>query len=135
MAFHCSCRSARLKRKSCSRYVHRRNLQQALGTGRRLTNYRCRTYANDSCAFSATGHGEFFIRHVVAYNICNRFEMGVSLKEAADVMVNDILIKAGGEGGVIAVDSAGNIAMPFNLEGMSGCYRHRRANRGLNLSG
>lgn len=77
------------------------------------------TYAsNDSCAVSATGHGEYFIRHVVAYNICNRVETGTPLNEAADRVVNDILVKAGGEGGVIAIDKQGNIAMPFNSEGM-----------------
>ena len=77
------------------------------------------TYANNnSCAVSATGHGEFFIRHVVAYNICNRVELGTSVVEAADIVVNDILVKANGEGGVIAMDSDGNIATPFNSEGM-----------------
>ncbi|MDX2417283.1 MAG: isoaspartyl peptidase/L-asparaginase [Xanthomonadales bacterium] len=77
------------------------------------------TYAsNSSCAVSATGHGEFFIRHVVAYNICNRVELGTPLAEAADTVVNDILVKAKGEGGVIAIDRQGNIATPFNSEGM-----------------
>jgi len=77
------------------------------------------TYAdNNSCAVSATGHGEFFIRHVVAYNICNRVELGTPLAEAADTVVNDILVKAKGEGGVIAIDRHGNIATPFNSEGM-----------------
>jgi len=77
------------------------------------------TYANnDSCAVSATGHGEFFIRYVVAYNICNRVELGASLEDAADTVVNDILVKAKGEGGVIAMDRAGNITTPFNSEGM-----------------
>ena len=77
------------------------------------------TYAsNKSCAVSATGHGEFFIRYVVAYNICSRVEQGVSLEEAADTVVNDILVRAKGEGGVIAIDAAGNIATPFNSEGM-----------------
>lgn len=77
------------------------------------------TYANnESCAVSATGHGEFFIRYVVAYNICNRVELGTPLAEAADYVVNDVLVKAGGEGGVIAMDTAGNIATPFNVEGM-----------------
>lgn len=77
------------------------------------------TYAsNRSCAVSATGHGEFFIRHVVAYNICNRVELGATVKAAADTVVNDVLVEAGGEGGVIAIDSEGNIAMPFNSEGM-----------------
>jgi beta-aspartyl-peptidase (threonine type) len=77
------------------------------------------TYANNnSCAVSATGHGEFFIRYVVAYNICNRVELGSGLNEAADTVVNDILVKAEGEGGVIAMDPQGNIATPFNSEGM-----------------
>ena len=77
------------------------------------------TYANNnSCAVSATGHGEYFIRHVVAYNICNRVELGTPVVEAADVVVNDILVKANGEGGVIAMDREGNIATPFNSEGM-----------------
>jgi len=77
------------------------------------------TYANNnSCAVSATGHGEYFIRYVVAYNICNRVELGIPLAEAADTVVNDILVKAEGEGGVIAMDAAGNISTPFNSEGM-----------------
>ena len=77
------------------------------------------TYANNnSCAVSATGHGEFFIRYVVAYNICNRVELGAPLAEAADTVVNDILVKAKGEGGVIAMDAAGNITTAFNSEGM-----------------
>ena len=77
------------------------------------------TYAsNDSCAVSATGHGEFFIRYVVAYNICQRVELGLPLSEAADKVVNHILVKARGEGGVIAIDRHGNIATPFNSEGM-----------------
>ncbi len=77
------------------------------------------TYANnESCAVSATGHGEYFIRHVVAYNICNRVALGTPLKEAADYVVNNELVKAGGEGGVIAIDRDGNMAAPFNSEGM-----------------
>jgi beta-aspartyl-peptidase (threonine type) len=77
------------------------------------------TYANNnSCAVSATGHGEYFIRYVVAYNICNRVELGTPLDEAADTVVNDILVKAEGEGGVIAMDRQGNISTPFNSEGM-----------------
>jgi beta-aspartyl-peptidase (threonine type) len=77
------------------------------------------TYAsNNSCAVSATGHGEFFIRYVVAYNICHRVELGIPLATAADTVVNDILRGARGEGGVIALDRHGNIATPFNSEGM-----------------
>lgn len=77
------------------------------------------TYAsNRSCAVSATGHGEYFIRHVVAYNICNRVALGTPLSEAADQVVNHELVEAGGEGGVIAIDREGNMAAPFNSEGM-----------------
>lgn len=82
------------------------------------------TYAdNRSCAVSATGHGEFFIRHVVAYQICARMQLGGALlAEAADQVVRGLLVEAGGEGGVIAIDAAGNIATPFNTPGM---YRAR----------
>ncbi len=77
------------------------------------------TYAdNNSCAVSATGHGEYFMRYVVAYNICSRVAFGTPLDEAATTVVNDILFKANGEGGVIAIDRHGNIATPFNSEGM-----------------
>lgn len=78
------------------------------------------TYAdNKSCAVSATGHGEFFIRNVVAYDIAARMlYSGKSLKEASDdvVMVKLAALDAGG--GIIAVDKDGNIAMPFNTTGM-----------------
>jgi beta-aspartyl-peptidase (threonine type) len=73
---------------------------------------------NASCAVSATGHGEYFIRWVVAYDICARVAAGSPLKEAADLVVMDVLVNAGGEGGVISIDQRGNIAMPFNSEGM-----------------
>jgi beta-aspartyl-peptidase (threonine type) len=77
------------------------------------------TYANNkSCAVSATGHGEYFIRYVVAYNICKRVERGTPLVDAAATVINDILVKAGGKGGIIALDHAGNIATPFNTQGM-----------------
>lgn len=73
---------------------------------------------NASCAVSATGHGEFFIRWVVAYDICQRVAHGATMAEAAGSVVNDVLVAAGGTGGVISLDAAGNIAMPFNTEGM-----------------
>ncbi len=78
------------------------------------------TYANNaSCAVSATGHGEFFIRYTVAHDICARVQYaGTPLQEAADAVVNDVLVKAGGDGGVIAMDAQGNVAMPFNSAGM-----------------
>jgi beta-aspartyl-peptidase (threonine type) len=78
------------------------------------------TYANNkTCAVSCTGHGEYFIRCVVAYDISCLIEYkGLTLKEACDLVVYDKLVKIGGEGGLIALDSHGNIEMPFNSEGM-----------------
>ena len=77
------------------------------------------TYADPRCAVSATGHGEFFIRYTVARDICARVEyQELPLPEAANHVINDVLLKAGGEGGVIAMDRQGNVAMPFNSSGM-----------------
>ncbi|MCX2738647.1 isoaspartyl peptidase/L-asparaginase family protein [Pontibacter anaerobius] len=78
------------------------------------------TYAdNNTCAVSATGHGEYFIRSVVAHDIAAMMEYkGYSVKKAADEVVMKKLVKRGGEGGVIALDKNGNIAMPFNSAGM-----------------
>jgi beta-aspartyl-peptidase (threonine type) len=74
------------------------------------------TYANNNtCAVSCTGHGEFFIRNVVAYDLSARMEYkGQSLSEAAADVINVKLKSQGAEGGLIAVDRNGNIAMPFN---------------------
>lgn len=78
------------------------------------------TYANNNtCAISCTGHGEFFIRSVVAYDIsCLMEYKGLSLKEACEVVVQQKLVKIGGEGGLIALDAHGNIELAFNSEGM-----------------
>lgn len=78
------------------------------------------TYANNNtCAISCTGHGELFIRAVVAYDIsCLMEYKGLSLKEACDVVVHDKLVKIQGEGGLVAIDKHGNIELPFNSEGM-----------------
>ncbi len=78
------------------------------------------TYANNqTCAVSCTGHGEFFIRSVVAYDISCLIEYkGFSLKEACNLVVKDKLVKIGGEGGLIALDARGNIELCFNSEGM-----------------
>jgi beta-aspartyl-peptidase (threonine type) len=74
------------------------------------------TYANNNtCAISATGHGEFFIRYTVAHDISALMEYkGMNLKEAADMVVNKKLVDAGGYGGIISVDKDGNVAMTFN---------------------
>jgi beta-aspartyl-peptidase (threonine type) len=78
------------------------------------------TYAdNRSCAVGATGHGEYFIRATVARDICARMQYtDVSLAEAADTVVNELLVEMGGDGGVIAIDPKGNIALVFNTPGM-----------------
>ena len=83
------------------------------------------TYAdNASCAVSATGHGEYFIRHAVAHDICARVRyLGESVDVAAATVVGDTLVKAGGSGGVIALDRNGAVAMPFNTEGMYRGFR------------
>jgi len=74
---------------------------------------------NATCAVSATGHGEYFIRAVVAHDIAARMAYaGVSLQEAANAVVNGALAERGGEGGVIALDAHGNAALPFNSAGM-----------------
>jgi beta-aspartyl-peptidase (threonine type) len=80
---------------------------------------------NETCAVSCTGSGEYFIRGVVAYDVSCLIEYkGMSLKEAADHVIHERLLKINGDGGLIAVDSLGNIAMPFNTEGM---YRASRS--------
>jgi L-asparaginase / beta-aspartyl-peptidase len=78
------------------------------------------TFATKSCGVSGTGWGEFYIRAVVAHDICARVEYrGDSLKDAAEEVVNKIVPEMGGDGGAIALDKDGNIAMPFNTAGMS----------------
>jgi len=84
------------------------------------------TYANNNtCAISCTGHGEYFIRAVVAYDISCLIEYkGLSLAEACEVVVQDKLVKMGGEGGLVAVDKFGNIALPFNSDGMYRAWQY-----------
>lgn len=79
---------------------------------------------NDSCAVSATGHGEYFIRNHVAADICSRVKyQGLSVAEAGDAVIHGVLEQAGGTGGVIIIDAEGNVAMPFNTEGMYRGYK------------
>jgi beta-aspartyl-peptidase (threonine type) len=83
------------------------------------------TYAdNATCAVSATGHGEFFIRSVVAHEIASQMRYaGKTLQEASEQVVMEQLVKMGGSGGIISIDQKGNISMPFNSEGMYRGYR------------
>lgn len=77
-------------------------------------------YANNrTCAVSGTGHGEYFITAVVSYDVSALMEYkGLSLEEAADIVIHKKLTGLGGTGGLIAIDGKGNFAMPFNTEGM-----------------
>lgn len=85
------------------------------------------TYANNqSCGVSSTGHGEFFIRHVVAYNICARMQhRGETLQQAADQVIMNELVEVGASGGVVAMDAQGNIAWPFNSQSMTRGHQSR----------
>jgi beta-aspartyl-peptidase (threonine type) len=78
------------------------------------------TYAdNSTCAISCTGHGEFFIRNVVAYDVAALMKYrGDSLEKAAHHVVQEKLKVIGGMGGLIGIDRDGNIVMPFNTAGM-----------------
>ncbi len=92
------------------------------------------TYAhNKTCAVSCTGSGEFFIRGVVAYDVsCLMEYKGLSLQAACDEVVQRRLMEIGGDGGLVALDAAGNIALVFNTEGM---YRACRDSGGRNEVG
>jgi beta-aspartyl-peptidase (threonine type) len=87
------------------------------------------TYANNkTCAISCTGHGEYFLRSVVAYDVsCLMEYKNLSLQEACDVVIKEKLVKLGGEGGLIAVDAKGNYNFCFNSAGM---YRGMRNSNG-----
>lgn len=86
-------------------------------------------YANNrTCAISCTGSGEFFIRGVVAYDVACLIEhKGMTLEDAANEVIHKRILEIGGDGGLIAIDSKGNIAMPFNTEGM---YRASKSSNG-----
>ena len=87
------------------------------------------TYANnETCAISCTGHGEYFLRSVVAYDIsCLMEYKGLSLQEACDTVILQKLKSRGGEGGLIALDKTGEAVFSFNSTGM---YRARRNSKG-----
>jgi beta-aspartyl-peptidase (threonine type) len=78
------------------------------------------TYAdNESCAVSATGHGEYFIRGTIAHDVCAIMRYtGLTLVESANAVIHGRLTEMGGTGGVISMDREGTIAMPFNTAGM-----------------
>ncbi len=93
------------------------------------------TYANnETCAVSCTGSGEFFIRGVVAYDVsCLMEYKGLSLEEAAKEVIQNRILKIGGDGGLIAVDAKGNITMPFNTEGMYRAFKKSNGDTGVSI--
>jgi len=86
-------------------------------------------YANNkTCAVSCTGNGEFFIRGVVAYDVsCLMEHKGLSVEEASNEVIHKRILEIKGDGGLIAVDAQGHIAMSFNTEGM---YRAFKTSKG-----
>ncbi len=87
---------------------------------------------NASCAVSATGHGEFFIRYRVASDICARVKyQGISADQAADQVIQQDLAKVGGTGGVIVIDQKGKVSWSFNTEGM---YRAKKVEGGSTIT-
>jgi beta-aspartyl-peptidase (threonine type) len=77
------------------------------------------TYANAQCAVSGTGWGEFYMRTVAAHEICMRVSLlNEPLQRAAAEVINQEIPSMGGNGGAIALDTNGNIAMPYNTDGM-----------------
>jgi beta-aspartyl-peptidase (threonine type) len=87
------------------------------------------TYANNlTCGISCTGHGELFIRAVAAYDVSALMEYkSMSLEEAMNEVVNKKLVHIKGEGGMIGIDSKGQVAMIFNSAGM---YRAMKTSSG-----
>lgn len=85
------------------------------------------TYAdNSACGVSATGHGEYFIRCVVAHDICARIVYkGIGLQQAADEVVMEKLKKMQADGGIVAVDPEANIVFSFNSKGMYRAAIHK----------
>jgi len=80
-------------------------------------------YASDSVAVSCTGTGEVFMRTLAAYDIAALMAYaGLSLQQASDKVIHENIPALGGSGGLIAIDAAGNVVLPFNSEGMYRAY-------------
>ncbi len=90
------------------------------------------TYANDLVGVSCTGSGEFYIRAAVAHDLCARVAYrGDGLEAAATELVERVIVELGGEGGLIALDRQGNIAMPFNTSSMHRAWLRTDGSRGV----
>ena len=92
-------------------------------------------YANNkTCAVSCTGSGEFFIRGVVAYDVACLIEhKEMSLSDATNEVIHKRILEINGDGGLIAVDTKGNIAMPFNTEGMYRACKSSNGNQEISI--
>ncbi len=92
-------------------------------------------YANNAtCGVSCTGHGEYFIRYAVAYDLSAQMEYaGKSLEEAANSIIHGKLKEAGGSGGLIALDKYGNVVAPFNTPGMYHGYAKAGGERKIGI--
>ena len=89
------------------------------------------TWADARCAVSSTGWGEFYLRTAAAHSICARAQLrGDTLAAAAEEVINREIPALGGDGGAIAMDADGNIAMPFNTSGMYRGWIHPAGSRG-----
>lgn len=95
------------------------------------------TYANNqTCAISCTGHGEIFIKAVAAYDVsCLMEYKGMSLQDAMQTVVHQKLSSMQGEGGMIGIDAAGNVALVFNSAGMYRAYRTSAGNQKIAIYG
>lgn len=95
------------------------------------------TYANNkTCAISCTGHGEYFLRAVVAYDVsCLMEYKGLSLHDACNMVIKEKLLRLGGEGGLIAVDANGNHEFCFNSAGMYRAVRNSDGNMEVSFYG
>lgn len=91
------------------------------------------TYANNhTCAVSGTGHGEFFLRAVVAHEVSALMDYKkLSLEEAAREVIFEKVKTLGGLGGLIAIDRRGNIAMPFSTSALFRAFRKSTGEEGV----
>jgi len=91
---------------------------------------------NNTCAVSCTGHGEYYIRNVIAYRVGALMEYkGLSVLDASKYLIHEVLLKQEGDGGLIAVDKSGNISMEFNTPGMFRGYVKATGEREIGIYG
>ena len=88
---------------------------------------------NGLCAVSGTGHGEYFMRLLTAADVCKLMEYSnLSLEESTQIAVNKLTVK-GAKGGIISIDSDGNISAQFNTKGMARGYQTNRLPRTIKI--